>query len=49
MCVRKLYRVGRSTHEQIDSEEVADAEQVVVIQPQILKLGHQNVHSEESL
>ena len=47
--MRKLYRVGRSTHEQIDSEEVRDEEQAVAIQPQILKLGHQSVHSKESL
>ena len=51
----ELYRVGRSTHEQIDSEEVTDEEQAVAIQPQILKLGHhkknflKHVHSEESL
>ena len=51
----ELYRVGRSTHEQIDSEEVTDEEQAVAFQPQILKLGHQkknflkHVHSEESL
>ena len=49
LCVRKLYRVGRSTHEQIDSEEVTDEEQALAIQPQILKLGHQSVHSKESL
>ena len=47
--MRKLYRVGRSTHEQIDSEEVTDEEQALAIQPQILKLGHQSVHSKESL
>ena len=45
----ELYRVGRSTHEQIDSEEVTDEEQAVAFQPQILKLGHQSVHSKESL
>ena len=45
----ELYRVGRSTHEQIDSEEVTDKEQAVAFQPQILKLGHQSVHSKESL
>ena len=55
MCVRKLYRVGRSTHEQIDSEEVTDQEQAVANPSQILKLGLQkknflkHVHSEESL
>ena len=53
--MRKLYRVGRSTREQIDSEEVTDEEQDVANPSQILKLGLQkknflkHVHSEESL
>ena len=53
--MRKLYRVGRSTHEQIDSEEVTDEEQAVANPSQIHKLGHlkknfiKHVHSEETL
>ena len=51
----ELYRVGRSTHEQINSEEVTDEEQAVANPSQILKLGHlkknfiKHVHSEETL